>query len=574
MPDQEVPSPNPDDTALRDALWGAQERERQLAALIATAREEGAELPPAIVRWADEAGTRDGLDLLAREASGRLQAQESLRRSEERYRSVVEHLGEGMVVIQDEVVVFANPQASDILRIAPSGLIGLRSIELLHPDDRAGVAERLARRQGGETLSVKTEIRRLDADGGVRWLETHSTNAHWEGRPATMSFFADATERKGIVEALHRSEQRYRAVVEHVDDGMVVVQGTRFVFVNARAAQLAEMTVEDMLSEGYLHRIHPDDRPIVDERRRRRLAGEEVPNRYEIRLLLPKAGVRWIDIGVTIVPWDGGPGTLTFFSDVTERKVLEARLTSSLQERAATLESSLRRQSELNELRSRFVSMTSHEFRTPLASIQSSAELLRDYGERLPAAEKAQIFQTIEDSVRRMTGMLERVLQIGRADARMLEFHPKPHDLVQLCAALVREVLATQPEVAARVVTDFPANGPLSGQYDETLLRHIVVNLLSNAIKYSPAGGEIRFGIAPDGAFTRLEVSDHGIGIPAAELPHLFEAFHRASNVGAIHGTGLGLAIVKSSVELHGGRIEVRSEPGQGTQFLVWLPAS
>lgn len=570
MPDQEVTSQNPNDAALR----GAQERERRLLALIAAAREEGAALPPAIVRWADEADTPDGLDWLARESSERAQAEESLRRSEERYRSVVEHLGEGMVVIQDEVVVFANPQASDILRIAPAELIGLRSIDLLHPDDRAGVAERLARRQGGETLSVKTEIRRLDADGGVRWLETHSTNAHWEGRPATMSFFADTTERKRILEALHRSEQRYRAVVEHVDDGMVVVQGTRFVFVNARAAQLAEMTVEEMLSEGYLHRIHPDDRPIVDERRRRRLAGEEVPSRYEIRLLLPKAGVRWIDIGVTIVPWDGGPGTLTFFSDVTERKALEARLTSSLQERAATLESSLRRQSELNELRSRFVSMTSHEFRTPLASIQSSAELLRDYGERLPATEKAQIFQTIEDSVRRMTGMLERVLQIGRADARMLEFHPRPHDLVRLCAGLVQEVLSTQPEVAARMVTDFPADGALSGQYDETLLRHIVVNLLSNAIKYSPAGGEIRFGIAPDGAFSRLEVSDHGIGIPAAELPHLFEAFHRASNVGAIHGTGLGLAIVKSSVELHGGRIEVRSEPGQGTRFLVWLPAS
>ena len=134
----------------------------------------------------------------------------------------------------------------------------------------------------------------------------------------------------------------------------------------------------------------------MDERRRCRLVGEAITNRYAIRLLLPKAGVRWIDIGVTIVPWDGGPGTLTFFSDVTERKALEARLTSSLQERAATLESSFRRQSELNELRSRFVSMTSHEFRTPLASIQSSAELLRDYGERLPAPEKEQIFQTIE----------------------------------------------------------------------------------------------------------------------------------------------------------------------------------
>ena len=449
MPDQDTPFQNLLDSELREAMRGLQERERHLVGLVETARKAGASLPEAITRWADEADARNGFDTLGREAAERLQAQESLQRSEERYRSVVEHLGEGMVV----------------------------------------------------------------------------------------------------------------------------VQGTRFVFVNSRAAELAEMSVEEMLREGYLHRIHPDDRPIVDERRRRRLAGEEVPSRYEIRLLLPQAGVRWIDIGVTIVPWDGGPGTLTFFSDVTERKALEARLTSSLQERAATLESSLRRQSELNELRSRFVSMTSHEFRTPLASIQSSAELLRDYGDRLPAPEKEQIFQTIEDSVRRMTGMLERVLQIGRADARMLEFKPAPHDLVLLCSALVQEALTAQPAVADRVVTDFSTPGVLNGPYDETLLRHIVVNLLSNAIKYSPAGGEIRFCITPEGAFNRLEVSDHGIGIPASELPHLFEAFHRASNVGHIHGTGLGLAIVKNSVELHGGRIEVVSEPGQGTRFLVWLPA-
>ena len=393
---------------------------------------------------------------------------------------------------------------------------------------------------------------------------------YWALDAGTATLDRDASERHAAQESLRRSEERYRSVVEHLGEGMVVVQGTRFVFVNSRAAEIAEMSVEDMLREGYLHRIHPDDRPIVDERRRRRLAGEAVTNRYEIRLLLPKAGVRWIDIGVTIVPWDRGPGTLIFFSDVTERKALEARLTSSLQERAATLESSLRRQSELNELRSRFVSMTSHEFRTPLASIQSSAELLRDYGDRLPAPEREQIFQTIEDSVRRMTGMLERVLQIGRAEARMLEFKPKALDLVPLCIALAQEALGAQPLTDGRLVTDFP--GAVTGQFDATLVRHIVVNLLSNAIKYSPAGGDIHFRITQVSQYCCLEVSDKGIGIPASELPHLFEAFHRASNVGAIHGTGLGLAIVKNSVELHGGRIEVRSEPGQGARLQVWLP--
>ena len=169
-----------------------------------------------------------------------------------------------------------------------------------------------------------------------------------------------------------------------------------------------------------------------------------------------------------------------------------------------------------------------------------------------------------------MTGMLERVLQIGCAEARMLEFKPKALDLVPLCIALAQEALGAPPLAGGRLVTDFP--GAVTGQFDETLVRHIVVNLLSNAIKYSPAGGDIHFRITQDSQHCCLEVSDQGIGIPVSELPHLFEAFHRASNVGAIHGTGLGRAIVKNSVELHGGRIEVRSEPGQGALFQVWLP--
>ena len=608
--------------------------------------------------------------------------QEALRRSEERYRSVVEHLGEGMIVIQDEVVVFSNPQANEILRVPADLLLGMRSVDLLHPEDRIGVADRLARRQDGESLSAHTEIRRLDADGTTRWLETHSTNAMWEGRPATMSFFSDVTERKAMVEALHRSEERYRAVVDHVDDGMVVVQGTRFVFVNPRAAEIAQMSVEEMLRQGYLHRIHPDDRPLVDERRRRRLAGEEIANRYEIRLLLPDGTVRWIDIGVTIVPWDGSTATLTFFSDVTARKLLEAQFQRTLEEREAILNSALvgivlsvarrnewvnekyaemlgysreelmgqssvhvhpdrevwerlgeqqraallahgtftnerqlrrrngevfwvqmagrcvrdrdpdsgviwtflditerkkaeddtraalDRQRELNELRSRFVSMTSHEFRTPLASILSSAELLKDYGDRLPADEKLQIVQTIENSVHRMTGMLERVLHMGRAEARMLDFKPQHLDLLALCTRLVEEARTQHPATMCVLVTDFSPDVP-AGSYDEKLLRHIFGNLLSNAIKYSPQGGEIRFRVAREGTRVVFEISDHGIGIPAAEIGHLFESFHRASNVGNIQGTGLGLAIVKSSLDLHSGQIHVYSEPGCGTSFTV-----
>jgi signal transduction histidine kinase len=111
------------------------------------------------------------------------------------------------------------------------------------------------------------------------------------------------------------------------------------------------------------------------------------------------------------------------------------------------------------------------------------------------------------------------------------------------------------------------------GHYDEKLLHHIFSNLLSNALKYSPTGGEVRFDVRRENSSTVFEVTDQGIGIPPDEIGHLFESFHRASNVGAIQGTGLGLAIVKNAVDMHGGSIEVRSKLGEGTTFRVSLPA-
>jgi signal transduction histidine kinase len=214
--------------------------------------------------------------------------------------------------------------------------------------------------------------------------------------------------------------------------------------------------------------------------------------------------------------------------------------------------------------------MTSHEFRTPLATILSSAELLKYYGDQLPPEEKLEVLQTIENGVHRMTRMLDRVLLLGKAEAQMLEFAPRALDLIALCKSMVDDVRVQLPDSRCSVVTQFtpPSRSRL---YDEKLLRHIFGNLLSNAIKYSPNGGQVTFTVQPEGEKMLMTVSDEGIGVPADELAHLFESFHRASNVGDIQGTGLGLAIVKNSVNLHGGTITVRSVAGQGTTFTVLL---
>jgi signal transduction histidine kinase len=230
----------------------------------------------------------------------------------------------------------------------------------------------------------------------------------------------------------------------------------------------------------------------------------------------------------------------------------------------------LEKEKELTELKSRFISMASHEFRTPLTAILSTAELLRYYGQNWSEEKKQSYYDRISKAVQQMNQLLEDVLFLGKAEAGKLAFQPSPMDLNQFCRNLVEECQLLNKTEQTIV---FSSQGEGSGvAVDEKLLRHILGNLLSNAIKYSPADSNIEFRLNCQEKEAIFQVRDRGIGIPKEDLPRLFESFHRAKNVGKISGTGLGLAIVKRSVDLHGGKILVNSAVGVGTTFTVTIP--
>ena len=178
------------------------------------------------------------------------------------------------------------------------------------------------------------------------------------------------------------------------------------------------------------------------------------------------------------------------------------------------------------------------------------------------------------DAVHRMKTMLEDVLLIGTTDAGVSQFKPVAHDLKPLCESIVEEVrrgLAAQAATLHSIELRI-ADAQGQADLDERWFRHIFSNLLSNAIKYSPEGCSVLFEVKVHAEEVELLVVDCGIGLPEKDIPRLFETFFRASNSGGISGTGLGLSIVKRGVDLHGGRISVSSEIGQGTTFKVVLP--
>ncbi len=238
---------------------------------------------------------------------------------------------------------------------------------------------------------------------------------------------------------------------------------------------------------------------------------------------------------------------------------------------ASSKERELAAEREVNELKNRFVTTVSHEFRTPLGITMSAVELLQHYEDRLPPEEKKQLLQDIHSSTRNMAGLMEQVLVLGRVDAGKLGSKPVPLDL----NAFSRKVTDEQWSLTnGRCPIVWTAESELAGaQADEALLRHIFTNLLSNGVKYSPEGSAVHLSARRDGSMAVFTVRDSGIGIPEADLPELFEAFHRASNVGNIAGTGLGLVLCKRCTELHGGTLEVHSKLGEGTTFTVRIPA-
>ena len=236
---------------------------------------------------------------------------------------------------------------------------------------------------------------------------------------------------------------------------------------------------------------------------------------------------------------------------------------------AIMLQEKLAEEQRLTLLQRNFVSMASHEFRTPLGVIDGHAQRLISMRDRLTAQELAERARKVRNAVGRMTQLIDNLIGSARLiDGRIdLYYRPTQLDL----AALVREVCHLQRELTPNAQI-LEAVEPRSMYGDANLLRQVLGNLLSNAVKYSPAGGLIRVSASEEGAQVAVVIEDHGIGIPEKDQQHVFERYYRGSNTSGIVGSGVGLYLVRTIVDLHGGTVSLGSQEGEGSRFTVRLP--
>ncbi|HEY9637096.1 MAG TPA: PAS domain S-box protein [Coleofasciculaceae cyanobacterium] len=433
----------------------------------------------------------------------------------------------------------------------------------------------LVRTQEGEPnyfISVIEDIsKRKQAEAEIQQLnetlENRVKERTIELSVANEKLLSEIQEREQAQEALRESEKRYRQIVEFSPNAIVIHNGEQIVFVNSAAVKIfAATNPQELIGRRVLDFVHLDYREVVKERLQQLIAQKKETTLLEQKLLRLDGTVTDIEVAAIPFTYQNQPSALVVVRDISDAVAAAAQRKHAEEQ----LRQSLEKERELSELKSRIITTISHEYRTPLTSILSSAELLEHYSHKWSQEKKLTHLHRIQISSKHLSNLVSDVLFIGKAETDTLEFNPISLDLEQFCQELVEQM---QLAVSNHTTITFSHQGICNDAYlDERLLRQILTNLLSNAIKYSPQGGTVRFDIECLAHVATLRIQDAGIGIPVIDQERLFEFFHRGSNVGTVAGTGLGLAIVKKCVDLHRGQIAVDSVLDVGTTFTLMLP--
>jgi PAS domain S-box-containing protein len=509
---------------------------------------------------------------LALEESSRARSKHLLRESEEKFRALFEGTSQAVVLHNENGIFDANPSWLQLLGYSRlEEVIGKHPAEVSAPiqpgGERAETLEKKYIANARTNGSARFEWIVLRRDGTELPIEVFLTPIQLGGRQLFQAVCNDITVRKRSEEELRQSEARLResearfstafraspvlVTISRLSDGRFIEANDAFV----RWIGLSRDRIvgHDALQLGLW--LDLDDRLkfLAD------LQCNGSQREVECQLRSQRGSIHTMLLSADLIEINLEPHMLVSGLDITQRKQAEAELLRTLT-----------REKELGQLRSKFVSMISHEFRTPLAIIQSSAEILNDYLDQLEKTERKDHLQSIRKNTHRMTALMEETLLIGSFDAGKMEFKPALLELRTFLRRVVDEVLSATNR---RCPIEFSAAETLTVvQADGRLLRHVFTNLLHNAVKYSGPGWAVQFEIVGAGADLVCTIRDQGIGIPESDQEWLFNAFHRGQNVGDRPGTGLGLVIVKRCLDLHGGKIKVESQPGEGTVVTVRLP--
>jgi PAS domain S-box-containing protein len=254
------------------------------------------------------------------------QAEEVLRKSEEKYRLVVENANESIVIAQDGVFKFINPKTIELTGCSPEELLSKPFAELIHPDDRKMVLKNHLRKLKGENFHNVYSFRILDKNGNIKWVEINAVLINWEGKPATLNFLNDITERMRAERSLKESEEKYSALVEKGNDGIVIIQGGLLKFVNQKMVELMGFAINELIEKPFIDFIVPEFKESTLDRYKKRISGEKLSRNYETEIISKDSERIPVEISASLIEYEGKPADMAIIRDTTERKRTEEKI--------------------------------------------------------------------------------------------------------------------------------------------------------------------------------------------------------------------------------------------------------
>ena len=512
---------------------------------------------------------------ITRDISQQKLAEKILIESEERYRNIFDYSPIGIYrTTPDGRILLANPALVDMLGY-PSAE-ELKKINLNNSDyPRKDFLERIEKEGkiiGYEAAWLRYDGTKIFANENAKVISgDNGETLYYEGT------VEDITEQKSIEEELQKyrlhleelvdertselkiSKERFKSLAEHTQDIIIRLSAKlEHIYVNPVFEKILGISSNAILGKTIREIGMPPK--VVDELESVLLKVFETKELNKHEMQLPNKN--WFDWSI-IPEFDPEGNVITIVlngRDITERINLEESIKNALENEKI-----------LNEMKTKFISTASHEFRTPLTTVLSSAELLERYGRKWDVDKYNEHIFNIKNSVDNLIQLVNDILTIGRTETGKMELNLKQLNFCEFCRAIIKEVTSlttNKHEISFNYVTE-----QKYFYIDEKLLRFILVNLLTNAIKYSPNGGKICLETDYKADQLIIKISDEGIGISEKDRKSLFEPFQRGSNTQNIPGTGLGLSIVKKSVEILKGNIEIESNLNNGSTFTIFIPA-